>query len=133
LAKTIAGRPLGDFLDQDKALMERINRKNLGFWKTSLERQYNDLKNNTVKKIETKYKSTVAADMQVEELKARLDLVHSACSLKNCPLLDRYQKMRSSPDIETVLGIAPLPTPDVVKKPLVRQIRNSRRGPTLRV
>ena len=133
LAKTIAGRPLGNFLDQDKALMERINRKNLGFWKTSLERQYNDLKNNTVKKIETKYKSTVAADMQVEELKARLDLVHSACSLKNCPLLDRYQKMRLSPDIETVLGIAPLPTPDVVKKPLVRQIRNSRRGPTLRV
>ena len=135
LAKTIVGWPPGVFFHQDKALREQINRKNIGFWKTSLERQYNDLKNNIMKKTEAKYKSTAAGDMQVEELKARLDLVYNARSHKNCPLLDRYQRLRSSPHIETILGIAPPLTPDVaqLKKTVVHQTPNSRRGSNLRL
>ena len=96
----IAGKLVsGDKLDRPAKLSEALNRRNLGHWRESLERQYAAAKTAAAEPIQVAQRDAVTCAIYLEALKADLDIYRCARELRVPSWLDRYNTLRTDQDV----------------------------------
>jgi len=116
----IAGKLVsGGKLDKPARLAEVLNRKNLGHWRESLERQYADEKGGVDKTIQDEDAKAESCATYVESLKANIEIIKCAREMRTPRLLERYKKLRGreAVPLESYFGPVLDPAGQVQTKP----------------